>query len=107
MGNTVPVEHIEPTIGDNVRIRATAETEQSGHAGWTGTFYGFTTPSVTGISFVGSTEVDIAYNVGFGDNHDVWFAPELVEVVDHAPGSEMTIGDRRFIRSADGEWRPA
>jgi hypothetical protein len=51
--------------------------------------------------------LDLAYNVGFGETDDEWFAPELVELVDHAPGSEMTIGDRRFIRSADGEWHPA
>jgi hypothetical protein len=101
------VDDTEPTIGDNVRIRASAETERSGHAGWTGTFYGFTTPSVTGVGFVGATGLDLAYNVGFDNDADAWFAPELVEVVDHAPGSEMTIGDRRFVRSADGEWHPA
>ena len=100
------MDHIEPTIGDNVRIRVTAETEESGHAGRAGTFYGFTTPSVTGVTVIGKTLVEIAYNVGFEGNDDAWFAPDLVEVVDHAPGSEMTIGERHFIRSDDGEWRP-
>ena len=104
---TVRVDHIEPTIGDNVRIRTTAETQQSGHAGRAGTFYGFTTPSMTGVSFIGTTVLDLAYNVGFDDNIDVWFAPEFVEVVDHAPGSEIMIGEQRFIRSADGEWHPS
>jgi len=104
---TLAVNHSQLTIGDNVRIRACAETEQSGHAGRTGTFYGFTAPSVTGVSVVGTTRLDLAYNVGFGEADDEWFAPELVELEDHAPGSEMTIGERRFLRSADGEWHPA
>jgi hypothetical protein len=72
-----------------------------------GTFYGFTTPSVTGIAFVGASPTNLAYNVGFDGDQDAWFAPELIELVDHAPGSEMTIGGRRFVRSADGEWHPA
>ena len=96
-----------PTIGDNARIRSSAETERSGHAGRTGTFYGFTTPSATGIAFVGATPMDLAYNIGFDGNQDEWFAPELIELVDHAPGSEMTIGDRRFVRSSDGQLHAA
>ena len=40
----------EPSIGDNDRIRATAETEQSGHAGARGTPLWYTTPSITGVN---------------------------------------------------------
>jgi hypothetical protein len=29
--------------------------------------------------------LDLAYNVGFGETDDEWFAPELVELVDTRP----------------------
>ena len=93
-------------MGDNVRIRATEDTERSGHARRVGTCYGFTTPSVTLVAVIGGSQRDLAYNVGF-EGSDAWFAPELVEVVDRAEGSEIRIGHRRFVRSADGEWDPA
>jgi hypothetical protein len=88
---------------DNVRIVRTPETESLGFAGETGSCHGFTTPSITGVEVVGGDESDLAFNVHFGEN-DAWFAPELVEFVDHAPGSTISIGDRTFVRTKDGAW---
>ena len=67
--------------------------------------YGFTTPSVTSVVAVGGAHNDLAFNVGFADGVDEWFAPEVVDFVDHAAGTEMQIGEHRFVRSADGEWQ--
>ena len=91
---------------DNVRIRATAETERLGYAGRSGVCFGFTTPSVTGVTVIGDVGEDYALNVNFGrDEPDpAWFAADLVEFIDHAPGTEISIGGKAFVRRADGTW---
>jgi hypothetical protein len=68
--------------------------------------YGFTTPSITKVDVVGSTEDDIAFNVHFGDEsvEDAWFVPELLEFVDHGAGQTASVGDQTSVRRADGEW---
>lgn len=94
-----------PGFGDNVRIRRTPLTESLGLAGLDGCVYGETTPSVTGVKVIGETEQDFALNVVIeGKEDDLWFAPELVEFVDHAEGTQIRIGTRRFSRDAAGEW---
>ncbi len=82
---------VEPMIGDNVRIRETDDTRLSGHAGKTGVCYGFTTPSVTRVGVIGVPTTNRAFNVGFEEGIDAWFAAGLIEVIDHAPGD----GDHR------------
>ena len=74
-------------------------------AGMEGQVYGETTPSVTGIEVVGDLRDDFAINVFF-ESRDTsyWFAPELLEFLDHAEGLEMTVGNVRAIRRADGSW---
>ena len=50
---------------------------------------------------------DYAINVHFSElERSVWLAEELVEFVDHGPGTTMTIGDTTLVRRADGEWEP-
>ena len=72
-----------------------------------GTVYGETTPSIMGIEVIGELTSDYAINVQLdGRDESLWLAPQLVEFIDHAVGTEMVIGDRRFIRDADGEWLP-
>jgi len=93
------------TFGDRVRIVSAPVTKASGHADRVGLVYGWTTPSVTGVEVIGASDDDFAYNVGFDEpGTDVWFAPHLVELVDHPPGLEVTIGDRRLVRGDDGVW---
>jgi hypothetical protein len=92
-------------FGDRVRIAAAPATEASGFASRAGIVYGWTTPSVTGVDVVGDADDDFAYNVAFEEPiEDAWFAPQLVELIDHAPGTEAVVGDQHFIRDAEGEW---
>lgn len=94
------------SFGDTVRIRSTPAMECLGYAGLTGTVFGQTMPSYSGVSsIVGAGEVDYAINVFFEErDEDVWFAPELVEFMDHAPGTELEIGGLKMIRDEQGEW---
>jgi hypothetical protein len=92
---------------DTVRVVRADETEALGYAGRTGTCYGFTTPSATGIdSVIGGTEADIAFNVHFDedDAEDAWFAPNLVEYAGFTAGMTMSLGGKTFVRQPDGEW---
>lgn len=97
----------EPPIGfgDNVRVRVTTETEKAGVAGLHGQTYGMTTPSITGVTVIGDLKADYALNVHFVElDESLWFAPELLELLDRAPGTEATVGSKRFVRSEDGDW---
>jgi hypothetical protein len=73
----------------------------------TGQVYGETTPSVTGVEVIGEASEDFAVNV-FLETRDeaYWFATDLLEFVDHAPGTEMRLEGvaKRWVRSESGEW---
>ena len=95
------------SFGDNVRVRVTPVTEQAGVGGLAGNVRGETTPSVTNVDVIGELKEDFALHVFFEDrNEGLWFVPELLDFVGHAPGSEITIKgvDKRWIRRKDGEW---
>lgn len=97
-----------PGFGDNVRIRDTELTRTLGLAGRSGSVYGETTPSASGVEVVGEAHDDFALNVMIeGRGEQLWIAPDLVEFVDHAPGLEVAIGDRRFVRAVSGDWEEA
>ena len=88
-----------------MQVLSTAETEALGVAGAVGQVYGFTTPSVTGVTVVGQVSNDHAINVHFeGRSETIWFARALLTFVDHGPGTEITIGGSSFVRMRDGEW---
>jgi hypothetical protein len=96
---------MDVSFGDNVRVASTPLTTSLGLAGLTGVVYGETTPSVTGVEVVGRATADYAVNVQLdGRDESLWFASELVEFVDHAPGTEIVIGNKRAVRTASGEW---
>jgi hypothetical protein len=93
------------SFGDNVRVVSTPLTISLGLDGLTGAVYGETTPSMTGIEVVGELTTDYAINVQFDERDDsLWFAPELLEFVDHAPGTTVVVANKRLVRSASGEW---
>ncbi len=97
-----------PSFGDNVRIRSSAETESNGLAGLTGQVYGQTTPSVTGVEVIGEITSDYAINVFFENRQEsFWFAPALVEFVDHAPGTEITLDGvpKKWVRTETRDWK--
>ena len=98
---------ISPSFGDNVRILATSETEAKGIAGLVGQVFGETTPSVTGVEVIGELASDYAVNVFFEEAHEsFWFAPALLEFMDHAPGTEITVGGvpKKWVRNESGQW---
>lgn len=98
---------IVPSFGDNVRIRSTPETESHGIAGLSGQVYGVTTPSVTNVAVVGGAPDDTALNVAIeGKSSELWLNPDLVEFVDHAPGTEITLDGvpKKWTRTEDGGW---
>lgn len=93
-------------FGDNVRIVEAEPTRRSGHANMVGVCYGLTTPSITAVEVVGDATDDAALNVHFDSDGvpDAWFAPDLVLLVDHAVGSQATVGTHSFVKTADGDW---
>ena len=102
------MEEMKVTFGDNVRIRETKETEAAGVAGLTGQVHGETTPSVTKVDVVGSPSTDFAIAVRLeGRDETLWFAPELVEFLNHAAGTEIQLDgvDKKWIRTEDGGWK--
>lgn len=57
---------------------------------------------------IGELTSDYAINVFFDDrNESFWFAPALVEFIDHGAGTEVTIAGvaKKWIRTATGDWR--
>jgi hypothetical protein len=96
---------VTPEFGDTVRIRDTELTRKLGIAGQSGSVYGETTPSVSGIEVAGGACNDHALSVMLAERGEqLWLAADLVEFVDHAPGTEEALGGRRFVRAATGDW---
>ena len=94
--------------GDNVRIRRTPETERLGIAEEIGNVYGETTPSETEVEVIGELLSDYAHQVYFESlKKSYWFAPEMLEFVDHAPGTEVHVHGSAFksVRQRDGTWK--
>lgn len=96
------------SYGDNVRIRRTDETERLGIADMIGNVYGETTPSESKVQVIGKPEVDYALNVYFDTlASSYWLAPQLLEFVNHAPGTEVHVHGSPFksVRQPDGTWK--
>jgi hypothetical protein len=94
-------------FGDNVRIVANPATETAGVAGLVGHVCGETVPSVTAVEVIGQTKDDYAVNVFFKErNESFWFVADLLEFVDHGPGTTIEIGDpaTKWVRTEQGEW---
>ena len=107
MGVRAMTEDKPISFGDNVRVKETPVTEQAGVAGLAGNVHGETRPSVTNVDVIGEAKEDFALNVFFENrNESLWFAPELLDLVDHAPGTEITIKgiDKKWVRREDGKW---
>jgi hypothetical protein len=93
------------SFGDNVRVASTPLTTSLNLAGLSGAVYGETTPSVTGVEVIGEATGDYVINVQLDSRDEsLWFAPDLLEFIDHAPGTEIEIGNKRLVRSESGEW---
>ncbi|WP_411825561.1 hypothetical protein [Luteolibacter sp. AS25] len=98
---------MKPSFGDTVRILPSSETDLKTLSGRVGSVYGETTPSVTGVEVVGDCPNDYALNVHFDElAQSFWFAPALVEFVDHKTGSELSLDgvNKKWIRNDSSEW---
>jgi len=96
------------SYGDNVRILRSAETERLGIAEMIGNVYGETTPSESKVEVIGKLETDYALNVYFESLQlSYWLAPQLLEFVNHAPGTEIFVHGSAFksVRQPDGTWK--
>ena len=94
-------------FGDRVRIRATPETVAAGIDGRVGQIYGQTTPSKGYLTdpIVGEVRSDLAFNVQLDDaDVSVWITPDLLDLIDHAPGTTIGIGGDSLVRQQDGTW---
>lgn len=93
------------SFGDNVRIRMRPETEKLGVAGKTGSITGETSPSVTGVPVIGGVSQNFAFSVEL-DDRTLWMAPDLLELVDHAPGKTVVIDaiPKTWVRAESGKW---
>ena len=99
---------VHPTqfsFGDNVEVCNVVTTRDLALAGLKGAVFGVTTPSVTGVEVIGTLIADVAINVHFPSlDKDFWFAPELLEFLDHGAGTVITIGTHKLVRNGDGSW---
>ena len=95
------------SYGDNVRIARTSETERLGIAELVGNVYDEAHPSLTEIEVIGELKTN-ALNVYF-DSLDAsyWLAPQLLEFVNHAPGTEVHVHGSPFksVHQRDGSWK--
>lgn len=93
---------------DTVRVRETPETRVAGLAGLTGVVYGESMPAATGVGpVIGTLQGGWAVNVNFEEREgEFWFAPELLELVDHGAGTVIGLDGSsvEFVRRADGGW---
>jgi hypothetical protein len=90
---------------DNVRVIISPLTEEAGLAGLFGQVYGVTTPSDTLVEVLGGAPENRAFSVRFRDERQIWVRPDLLEFVDHAPGTSMSVGSKMLIRNGDGSWK--
>jgi len=98
-------ESLKIAFGDKVRVRDTPEAAEAGVANLEGDVFGFTTPSVTSVSVIGSGTADYALNVSFAEKKgEFWFAEDQLEFVSHSPGTRITVGTKSFVRGESGEW---
>ena len=94
-------------FADRVRIRETSDTSESKVAGRVGEIHGFTMPSASGVSVIGSSSHDVALGVYFDElKQALWFAPELLEFVDHGAGTTIWVqgSEVEWVKTERGDW---
>jgi len=98
---------MKPDFGDTVRVLPSDETDSKALTGKVGSVYGITTPSVTEIEIIGDCSGDYSVNVYFDElERSYWFAPNLLEFIDHGEGMEITLDgvDKKWVRNNSGGW---
>jgi hypothetical protein len=60
---------------------------------------------MTHVEVIGELLSDYAIAVHFEHlNESLWFAPELLECIDHGVGLVITVGAHKLVRQIDGSW---
>jgi len=60
----------------------------------------------TGVEVIGSSSKDFAIAVTLeAQARQLWFAEEILEFVDHGPGTTVEVAGRKLIRDQHGVWR--
>jgi hypothetical protein len=94
-------------LADRVRIKRTEETQSLGLAEREGQIFGWTAPSVTGVSVIGALTDDYAVNVFFDElDEGFWFADDLVEHLDNGARTVLSLDgvDKEWVRLPNGDW---
>lgn len=95
------------SFADRVRVRNSDDTAARDFAGKVGEIHGFTMPSGSGVEVIGTSSRDVALGVYFDDLKEaLWFAPELLEFVDHGEGTRIRVegSDVEWIKTERGDW---
>ena len=95
------------SFADRVRVRNSDDTATRSLAGKVGEIHGFTMPSASGVEVIGSSSRDVALGVYFDDLKEaLWFAPELLEFVDHGEGTRIRVqgSDVEWVKTERGDW---
>jgi hypothetical protein len=99
-----------PGFGDRVRICDTEAMQERGFASRVGTVFGESIPSSSGVGpVIGDRGDDLAFSIVFDDtDEEEWFAPHLVEFVDHGGVQTVNLdGGPSYTRDANGTWHKA
>lgn len=92
-------------FGDNVKVLNTKITRKYKIANLIANVYGHTKPSMIEVDVIGKVKDDFAYNIFIEEkDKDYWISSDLIEFIDHAPDTEIMIGDTKLIRDESGEW---
>lgn len=94
------------SFGDNVKILNSEQTDELGLSGKTGEVLGETSPSSTGVSFLGDAKDDYVINVAFEEpNAEYWFTPDLLEIVVQEDKKEITDNSNKSANSNKKWWQ--
>jgi hypothetical protein len=94
-------------FADRVRIRDGSDTGERRLAGRVGEIHGFTMPSASGVQVIGASSHDVALGVYFEELKEaLWFAPELLEFVDHGAGTTIWVqgSEVEWVKTERGDW---
>ncbi len=93
------------SYGDNVKILNSDQTDELGLSGKIGEVLGETSPSSTGVSFLGDAKDDYVINVAFEEpNAEYWFTPDLLELINQKKETGVKINPSQSIDESKKKW---
>ena len=93
-------------FGDTAKVVSSKETDALGISGKIGSIFGETVPSLSQVEVIRELKEDAALNIFIEELDSQFWLPEyLLEFVDHGEGVEVSLGDVRAVRRANGSWK--